>query len=135
MDESRDERTYAIIGAAMEVHRVLGHGFLEHVYQLALAKEFMLRGIPFAQKPKLVVYYKGEPLDCGYEPDFICFENVIVEIKALAKLTNIELAQAINYLKATGYSTGLVLNFGAPSLEHKRVIFTQQNPNPICGNL
>lgn len=118
----RDPQTYAIIGAAMAVHRELGHGFLEAVYQAALACEFSLRGIPFDREVRLPVSYRGEVI-AEYQADFICFGEVIVELKALQKLTGVEESQVINYLKATGLQRGLLLNFGAPSLQYKRLVF------------
>jgi GxxExxY protein len=119
----KDPETFAIIGAAMEVHRELGHGFLELVYQTALALEFQERAIPFKAEVALSIRYKGELLTCGYRADFICFENVIVETKAIAKLTGADEGQLINELKATGLSRGLLLNFGGASLEQRRLVF------------
>ena len=118
----RDRETFAIIGAAMEVDRQLGHGFLELVYQTALALEFQDRGIPYAAEVALPIKYKGKLLTCTYRADFICFKNVIVETKAIAQLTGADDAQLINQLKATGFHRGLLQNFGAPSLEHRRLV-------------
>ena len=120
--EERDPRTYAIIGAAMEVHRQLGCGFLEAVYQEALELELAARSVPFRRQLSLPVHYKGHEIKCSYCADFICFDQIIVEIKALGKLTGIEEAQIINYLKATGLEIGLLVNFGARSLEYRRFI-------------
>jgi GxxExxY protein len=125
--DKRDPRTYAILGAAMEVHRQLGCGFLEPVYQEALALEFASQGVPFQHEVELPVFYKGQKLNVSYRADFICFDAVIVELKALSKLGGIEEAQIINYLKATGLEVGLLINFGAPSLEHKRFANTRSN--------
>lgn len=122
--ESNDPRTFAIIGAAMEVHSQLGSGFLEAVYQEALAFELTLRKIPFVREVNLPIVYKGSRLETFYKSDFICFESVIVELKAMVSLGGIETAQVLNYLKATGFDIGLLLNFGANSLEFKRVVRT-----------
>jgi len=122
-----DPQTFAIIGAAMEVHRELGHGFLEIVYQSALALEFKERNVPFSAEVNLPVRYKGKLLTCGYRADFICYDDVIVETKAISKLTGADEAQVINELKATGHTLGLLLNFGSPSLEHRRLIFDPKN--------
>jgi GxxExxY protein len=122
--DSRDWQTHAIIGAAMEVHRELGPGFLEAVYQQALAIEFSARAIPFASEVELPVYYKGKRLDCTYRADFVCYHEVIVELKALKAITGVEEAQVLNYLKATGLGRGLLLNFGSPRLEFKRFVFS-----------
>lgn len=118
----RDQQTFAIIGAAFEVHKQLGNGFLEAVYQEALAIEFAERSIPFVRECGLPVLYKGRPLACSYKADFVCYSEVIVEIKALRVVSTIEEAQVINYLKATGYQRGLLLNFGTPSMTHKRLV-------------
>jgi len=122
----KDERTFKIIGAAMEVHKELGCGFLEAVYQEALGREFVLRGVPNEAQPVIEIRYKGEPLEKRYQPDYVCYGEVIVEIKAIAGLTGIEEAQLINYLKATGLNVGLLINFGAKSLEYKRLIYTDR---------
>ena len=119
----RGERTYKIIGAAMEAHKELGCGFLESVYQEALGREFSLQRIANKAQPIIDILYKGVLLEKKYQPDSICYDEVIVEIKAISSLTGVEEAQLINYLKATGLKVGLLLNFGAKSLEHKRFVY------------
>lgn len=109
----------------MEVHRNLGCGFLEPVYQEALAIEFTNRHIPFVREVKLALAYKGQTLDSRYCADFICFNSVVVELKALARMSGTEEAQVINYLKATGHKVGLLINFGARSLEHRRFVLSK----------
>lgn len=118
----KDPRTHAIIGAAMEVHRQLGAGFLESVYQEALAVKLIQRDVPFIREVELPVVYKGIRLHTCYRADFVCYEEVIVELKALHSMGIIEQAQILNYLKATQMRVGLLLNFGAPSLEYKRYV-------------
>ena len=119
----RDPRTYTIIGAAIEVHKQLGCGFLESVYQEALAIELGLRDVPFRREVKLPVSYKGQVLVTSFYADFICFDSLVVELKAIASMSGHEEAQLINYLKATRYKVGLLLNFGARSLQHRRFVF------------
>ncbi len=116
------EESFQIIGAAMEVHKQLGSGFLEAVYQEALAIEFENRKIPFVKEQKLEINYKGELLSKYYIADFVCYDEIIVEVKALTELSGTEEAQVINYLKATGFKLGLLINFGSRSLIHKRLI-------------
>ncbi len=113
--------TYAIIGAAMEVHTILRPGFLESVYESALAHEFDLRTIPYQRQTQLEVTYKNH-IAGDFRADFLVDGKIVVELKATKALTEIDEAQLINYLKGTGYQVGLLLNFGAPSLEHKRRI-------------
>ncbi len=120
-----DPRTYAVIGAAMEVHRLLGCGFFEPVYQEALAIEFTRREIPFQREIKFPVFYKEVRLESAYKPDFICFDGVVVELKALARVGGTEEAQVINYLKTCGHEIGLLLNFGTLSLEYRRFAFSK----------
>ena len=114
--------TRQIIGAAMEVHRELGSGFLEYVYEEALCHELGLREIPFGRQNELDIYYKDLLIPRRYKPDLIAENKVIVEIKATVGLTEIEEAQLLNYLKATKMRVGLLLNFGTKSLEVKRRI-------------
>ncbi|NCA81807.1 MAG: GxxExxY protein [Opitutae bacterium] len=117
-----DPETHAIIGAAMEVPRVLGHGFLEAVYQEALAVEMTARNIPFEREKDLAIVFKGTPLKTGYRADFLCDGGIVVEIKAIRTLTGNDEAQLLNYLKASQAHRGLLLNFGSPSLQQKRMV-------------
>lgn len=119
------DEVYAIVGAAMEVSNELGSGFLEAVYQEALAIEFEDRGIRCIAQPTVGIFYKERELTKAYIPDFICFDQITVEIKALKQLTTVEEAQLLNYLKATGKPLGLLVNFGAPKLEWKRMASTR----------
>lgn len=117
------EEVYAIIGAAMEVHSELGPGFLEAVYHNALKLELANRQIPFESEKFLPVFYKGKQLDCDYRADLVCFGQIVVELKALDKLSGKEEAQILNYLKATGLRVGVLINFGSRGkLEWKRLV-------------
>lgn len=115
------ELSFKIVGAAMEVHRVLGPGYLESVYQAALAHELTLRKIPFEQFKRLPVFYKGQPVG-EFEADMVVDGRVILELKAIAALHPRHMAQAINYLASTGLRLALLLNFGGKSLEHDRAV-------------
>ncbi len=118
-----EEESYQIRGACYEVHNDKGSGFLEAVYQECLALEFAARGLPFVEKPPLHLEYKGQHLRQTYEPDFVCFDKIIVEIKAVRRLTDEHRAQLMNYLKATGMKLGLLINFAAyPKLEQVRIV-------------
>jgi GxxExxY protein len=126
--EQRDPQTYAIIGACMEVHRQLGHGFLEAIYQEAAVIEFQQKSSPFERETPLPIEYKGMILPTHYRADFICFSEIIVEFKALSRLSNIEEAQLLNYLKATGLKRGLLINFGTSSLQYQRLVWNYDEP-------
>ena len=114
--------SYKIIGACMEVHNELGHGFNEVVYQEALAREFNRQKIPFEAEKKLEIAYKGELLDKYYRADFICYGKIIIELKALTEITSREIGQVLNYLKVTELHLGLLVNFGEESFRSKRLI-------------
>jgi len=117
------EEVFKIVGAAIEVHRELGSGFLEPVYQEALAIELASCLVPFEAQSPLQILYKGHRLKKEYVPDFVCYQQIIVELKALAKLSGTEEAQALNYLKATKLRVALLLNFGGHGkLEWKRLV-------------
>jgi GxxExxY protein len=117
------EECYQIQGAVFEVYRVMGCGFLEAVYQECLGKELSKRGIPFAAHQELRLFYKSEPLRQTYIPDFICYDSIIIELKALATTTGEHKAQVLNYLKATGMHLGLLLNFGChPKATVERIV-------------
>jgi GxxExxY protein len=118
-----ERETYQIIGAMMEVHKTLGCGFLEAVYQEALAIEFEKQKIPFVKEKKLILFYKGIQIEKFYIADFVCFEKIIVELKALSALTSTHDSIMINYLKATKLKVGLLANFGERSLKYKRLIY------------
>ena len=121
------DEVYAIVGAAMEVYNTLGSGFFEAVYQEALEIELAERGIPFETQKELHIFYKRRQLEKTYCADFAAFGKIVVEIKALDRLTSHEEAQLLNYLKATGWEVGVLINFGATGkLEWKRMVMTKR---------
>ena len=122
MNYKNSEETYQIIGAAQEVHRELGNGFLEAVYHEALEMEFRNKEIPYESEKELNISYKNNLLHKKYKVDFLCFGKIIVEIKALSKLTSDHESQLLNYLKASNLKVGLLINFGERSLKVKQII-------------
>ncbi len=118
----RDQQTYDLIGAAMAVHTELGHGILESVYQDAFELELRHQQIPYTREMLLPILYRGQKLPTFFKADFVCYNTIVVELKALKHITGIEESQVINYLKATGLHRALLFNFGSPSLEHRRFV-------------
>jgi len=116
------EESYQIIGACIEVHKTLGCGFLEPIYQESLSIEFQKQKIPFEREKILSIVYKDIELEKKYIADFVCYNKIIVELKALSTLSSEHEAQILNYLKATGYRLGLLVNFGEESLMYKRIV-------------
>ena len=116
------EETYKIIGAAMAVHQYLGCGFTEKVYQDALEVEFKAQGVSYEREQPIQVIYRGVHLDSLFVPDFICYEDVIVELKAVKELEDLHRAQAINYRKVAGAKVALLINFGESSLRYERFV-------------
>jgi len=114
--------TYKIIGAMMEVHKTLGSGFLEAVYQEALAIEFETQKIPYVREKKLILFYKEVQLEKFYIPDFLCYDKIVVDLKALSALTPTHDSIMLNYLNATKFRVGLLGNFGEKSLKYKRLV-------------
>ena len=117
------EEAFAMAGAAMDVYYTMGVGFLEPVYQEALAIEFSRRGIPFEREKKLELYYKGSKLNKTYSPDFVCYDDIVVELKVVPRITGIEASHLINYLKVMRKRLGILANFGSErTLEWKRFV-------------
>ena len=142
-DVGRDPHTFRIIGAAMEVHRRLGCGFLEAVYREALAREFRDRFVPFETERSWPILYKGELLSPRYRVDFLCFGTVIVEVKAVPEIGRLERVQTVNYVRMAGVTRGLLVNFGGLSLQYRRVTNTfressadhLEDADPECPDL
>ncbi len=116
------EDAYKIVGACMAVHRELGCGFLEAVYAEALEMEFEKQNIPFQREVSVIIKYKGKALKKSYIADFICYDKIILELKAVNSLDTVHESQVLNYLKATGFKLGLLVNFGEQSLKYKRIV-------------
>ncbi|MDF1516553.1 MAG: GxxExxY protein [Lutibacter sp.] len=116
------EESFKIIGACMKVHRSLGAGFLEAVYEEALEKEFQIQNIPFKKQVKLELFYENQKLKKQYRADFVCYDTIILEIKAVLQMPIVFNAQLKNYLKCTKMELGMLINFGTPSLTYKRIL-------------
>lgn len=121
----RDE-SFHLVGAAIEVHKHIGCGFTEPVYQEAFEEELRLRGIPFEREKVINVTYKGKVLSKSFRPDFVCYDKIIVELKAVSEFTDEHISQVYNYLKASGFELGLLINFGTTSLKYKRIPCNQK---------
>jgi GxxExxY protein len=114
--------SYVLMGACFEVYKLKGAGFTEPIYQECLKIELELRGIPFVSQPILELEYKGRILEQTFRPDFICFDKIVIEIKALERLADPHRAQTLNYLNATKYDLAILVNFGHfPKLEYERI--------------
>ena len=116
------DESFKIIGICMNIHSIMGHGFLEAVYAEVLEKEFIKNNIPYQREVKLDLFFNGEKLSKKYKADFVCFDEIILEIKSTSFLHENFTKQTINYLKATNKKLGLLINFGEKSLKHKRII-------------
>ena len=116
------DESFKIIGICMNIHSIMGHGFLEAVYAEVLEKEFIKNNIPYQREVKLDLFFNGEKLDKKYKADFVCFDDIILELKSVSFLHDNFSRQTLNYLKATNKKLGLLINFGEKSLKHKRII-------------
>lgn len=126
-----EEDTYAILGACFEVYNEKGCGFTEEIYQECLELELELRGIPFVAQKELPLTYKGRRLKRKFKPDFLCYDRVLLEIKAVSKLVDEHRAQVLNYLNATAFPVGLLVNFGHfPKVEYERIVLTKKRIEP-----
>ncbi|MDT8390965.1 MAG: GxxExxY protein [Lentisphaeria bacterium] len=124
------EESYAVIGACMAVYKDKGCGFVEPVYQECVEIELGFQDIPFQAQSELELTYRGQVLNHRYIPDVTCYDKIIVELKAVAELTDVHRAQVMNYLKATGFKLGLLVNFGHhPGLQYERIVNTKGRLN------
>src|SRR5437899_8460264 len=131
-----NEKSYKIIGACFEVYREKGCGFLESVYQECMEIELRLQGIPFVAQKPLTLEYKGCPVRSKYEPDFICYDKIVLELKAVTELADEHRAQVQNYLKATGLKLGLLVNFGHyPKVQAERIVSERERYGKKAGSL
>ncbi|SRR5258706_9533337 len=130
------EQTYRILGACFEVYKEKGCGFVEPIYQECLEIELGIQQIPFIPKQPIRLEYKGRPLQHTYQPDLLCFDIVVVELKAVSTITDEHRAQVLNYLSATGLDVGLLVNFGHhPGLEFERLVNTRKKPRKVCPQI
>ena len=123
------DETYKIRGCLNNVYNELGCGFVEKVYQEALEREFLENGIPFCREKRILIYYKGVPLRQDYYADFLCYDKIIIEVKAVPEITGLHKCQILNYLKATNLDLGLLVNFGETSLKVQRFFNYRKNNN------
>lgn len=122
-----EQDTYAILGACFEVYNEKGCGFTEEIYQECLEIELELRGVPFVAQKELPLSYKGRKLKRKFKPDFLCYERILLEIKAVAQLVDEHRSQVLNYLYATGFPVALLVNFGHfPKVEYERIVLTKK---------
>ena len=126
--------SFSIIGAALEVHKVLGCGFIEVVYQEALEEEFKKRNIPFEREKELLINYKEKQLSKTFRADFICYNKIIIELKAVSQFTDDHYAQLYSYLKASNLPLGILINFGKANLDYYRLPASKKWQNNNYGN-
>ena len=126
--------SFSIIGAALEVHKVLGCGFIEVIYQEALEEEFKKRNIPFEREKELLINYKGKQLSKTFRADFICYNKIIIELKAVSQFTDDHYAQLYSYLKASNLPLGILINFGKANLDYYRLPASKKWQNNNCRN-
>jgi GxxExxY protein len=130
-EKQLNQETYKVIGACMNVHNEIGSGLLEAIYQEALEEEFNLSNINYLKEEILKVYYKGKLLNKRYQVDFLCFDEIIIELKAVSALNVSHQSQLINYLNISKKQVGLLINFGAQKLEFQRLVNTQKRHKPV----